>query len=461
MLNSEEFLSTLNFLRQNVAQESCGVKDLVYYQLKWELKQKIGPKFNENLQRCTTCDKPLILEYFTRAVALLHAEISNFFNICEISNSRSNEQQRNYLDRSDILQFMNAVLFHRIDPIVFDVVKTVYKRTFSSYYQLQLRGTTDVASVSGDFSDQCYACEKSKIKCICWSMVEKFRQCNAQLLELDLLDRLAGDIVVQIAQSTIKEQVKTVCDSIYDVQHLVLLSRTLDLLKWLSTSILPWLAEVYCLNENSSKLDTQLQIPKQSVRQHSFDYQSRRLFYYLHDIYANYLIDRLFPIIIDFPETLPVVEDLKACMERVDLRQNLTLVVRRSLEKRLLHPGVNTADILTAYIQTVKTLRSIDPSGVLMDNVCAPIRQYLRSRCDTVRCIVSFITESRGLIDIGNPEIIRNNPEPKNESDSDDEDDVVEDWRKWNPEPWGVDVSCEHFFVDSLLKPWGLVALYI
>lgn len=43
-----------------------------------------------------------------------------------------------------------------------------------------------------------------------------------------------------------------------------------------------------------------------------------------------------------------------------------------------LFAGVNTSDILSAYIQTVYSLRLLDPSGVLMENVCQPVRQYLR-----------------------------------------------------------------------------------
>ncbi len=40
--------------------------------------------------------------------------------------------------------------------------------------------------------------------------------------------------------------------------------------------------------------------------------------------------------------------------------------------------GVNTNDILTAYINAIKALRVLDPSGVLLDLVCEPVRKYLR-----------------------------------------------------------------------------------
>jgi hypothetical protein len=36
--------------------------------------------------------------------------------------------------------------------------------------------------------------------------------------------------------------------------------------------------------------------------------------------------------------------------------------------------------------------RIIDGSGVLLERVCHPIREYLRDRDDTVRCIVNGLT---------------------------------------------------------------------
>ena len=40
--------------------------------------------------------------------------------------------------------------------------------------------------------------------------------------------------------------------------------------------------------------------------------------------------------------------------------------------------GVNTGDILTAYISAIRALRVLDPSGVLLELVCEPVRKYLR-----------------------------------------------------------------------------------
>lgn len=47
-------------------------------------------------------------------------------------------------------------------------------------------------------------------------------------------------------------------------------------------------------------------------------------------------------------------------------------------ERRLLHPGANTSDILTQYVSAIRALHVLDPAGVILEHVCTPVRQYLR-----------------------------------------------------------------------------------
>ena len=53
----------------------------------------------------------------------------------------------------------------------------------------------------------------------------------------------------------------------------------------------------------------------------------------------------------------PALEDLRECLQKTDLRQYLTASLRSVLQKKLLHLGVSTTDILTAYISAIKSLR--------------------------------------------------------------------------------------------------------
>jgi anaphase-promoting complex subunit 2 len=96
--------------------------------------------------------------------------------------------------------------------------------------------------------------------------------------------------------------------------------------------------------------------------------------------------------------------------------------------KRLLHPGAETKDVLTQYISTIRSLRILDPPGVLLHKVAEPIRKHLRTRPDTIKCIVAALVEGEELQD-------------ENESAgliSQSNDETVEDFLdpKWEPEPF-------------------------
>lgn len=109
--------------------------------------------------------------------------------------------------------------------------------------------------------------------------------------------------------------------------------------------------------------------------------------------YAHIRIKRLFDIVIDFPDSKSAIEDLKVCLSKTNLRSNVIKSLKQSIEQRLLHPGVNTSDILTAYVSAIKALMCLDPTGVMMENICEPLKKYLRNRDDTVKCIVRNLTE--------------------------------------------------------------------
>ena len=102
----------------------------------------------------------------------------------------------------------------------------------------------------------------------------------------------------------------------------------------------------------------------------------------------------MFDIIVEYPESEAALEDLKYCIEKcTGYRQKVIRELRSSFQVRLLHPGVATNDILTAYIQAIKALRVLDPSGVILQLVCDSVKKYLKKREDTVRCIITALTD--------------------------------------------------------------------
>uniref|UniRef100_A0A8C8EQC8 Anaphase-promoting complex subunit 2 n=1 Tax=Oncorhynchus tshawytscha TaxID=74940 RepID=A0A8C8EQC8_ONCTS len=149
-------------------------------------------------------------------------------------------------------------------------------------------------------------------------------------------------------------------------------------------------------------------------------------------IYVNMRIEELFSIIRDFPESKPAIDDLKFCLERTNQRQQLLTSLKTAFDTRLLHPGVHTSDIITVYISAIKALRELDPSMVILQVACQPIRKYLRTREDTVRQIVASLTgDAEGCSDLAN-ELSRADPVTLETQDSEDEG---SDPEEWTPDP--------------------------
>ena len=48
--------------------------------------------------------------------------------------------------------------------------------------------------------------------------------------------------------------------------------------------------------------------------------------------------------------------------------------------------------VFCILIYLSQALRLLDPSGVVLEKVCSPVREYLHNRNDTVRCIVASLT---------------------------------------------------------------------
>jgi anaphase-promoting complex subunit 2 len=119
----------------------------------------------------------------------------------------------------------------------------------------------------------------------------------------------------------------------------------------------------------------------------------KQLAHFMYTHYAHVRIRRLFDIIIDFPDSRNSIDDLKLCLAKTNLRTHVIKSLTSSIEQRLLHPGVGTSDILTAYVAAIKALLCLDSTGVMMENICEPLRKYLRNRDDTVKCIVSNLTD--------------------------------------------------------------------
>ncbi|KAI3418323.1 uncharacterized protein J3R85_013803 [Psidium guajava] len=121
-----------------------------------------------------------------------------------------------------------------------------------------------------------------------------------------------------------------------------------------------------------------------------------RLEYFAYETLQDLRIAKLFEIIVDYPDSSPAIEDLRQCLEYTGQHSKLVKSFISALRYRLLTAGASTNDILHQYVSTIKALRTIDPAGIFLEAVGEPIREYLRGRKDTIKCIVTMLTDGSG-----------------------------------------------------------------
>jgi anaphase-promoting complex subunit 2 len=121
------------------------------------------------------------------------------------------------------------------------------------------------------------------------------------------------------------------------------------------------------------------------------------LIYIALDVYLKYRSKSLFEMIADYPDSLQSIEELKYILHKTNNISYIGKNFRIILQKRLLHIGASTSQILEYYILLIKILRFLDnnqSSDILLYYITKPIRNYLLTRHDTIKCIITSILTS-------------------------------------------------------------------
>ncbi|OQV25187.1 Anaphase-promoting complex subunit 2 [Hypsibius exemplaris] len=189
----------------------------------------------------------------------------------------------------------------------------------------------------------------------------------------------------------------------------------------------------------------------------------QRLIDYTKKEYIEGVVDGFFDLLLQWPRSRQNFIELKHLMDQSsqDVVQAVIISLQRQFYSRLLRPGLNTQDILAVYTAAIRALRIIDPSRVIQDLVCEPVRFYLRSRPDTVRCIMSHITHISPIRDTGDN---RRNSLPALDAMIEEEEAAIaltmlnpknstsdidmENWRTWQPDPVYVELLPSHKRTD-------------
>ncbi|XP_078498278.1 anaphase-promoting complex subunit 2 isoform X1 [Lissotriton helveticus] len=330
--------------------------------------------------------------------------------------------------REKVYTMLKAILFFSATKTFQDMIQQFYSRSFKIYMRRRKRAddmdesdnSINENEQGSDTEDRdaedsrCAGCSSSKEECWCQMAMEQFQQLNEILHRLNLLERVSSDAVTIILHKMIEERMEKKCRGEYERSFLC------EFQEWIE-KVIGWLSKVF-LQDKTGAPST----PESSSTLRRWRCHVQRFFY---RIYASMRIEELFSIVRDFPDSKPAIEDLKYCLERTNQRQQLLTSLKTALETRLLHPGVNTSDIITLYISAIKALRELDPSMVILEVACEPIRKYLRTRDDTVRQIVAGLTgDTEGSTDLAN-ELSKADPVTlENGQDSDNEISEPEDW---------------------------------
>jgi len=395
---------------------------------------------------------------FCRAVKHLHANIQSLTvpGLSELGRLRQHCSltNRSVYGQTDLKSLFKVLLAGSLLSQLPDgwenLVTKFYTQAFTVFCSResacgQPRGDQSIDHEdSSEWSDlTCPGCgqqtdQTTDIQCLCQSIVDDFQDVIRKLGDLGLVSRLSDHVVSEIVRTRICSHVEETCRGSFDCSYIASLEN------WLDRVVVAWLRS------------------HPGQRQRALDKRDK-LRGVLYQTYTKARIEQLFNIIIEFPDSQPALEDLRDCLQtQPELRSHLTSSLRQVLDAKLLHPGVATADILTAYIHAIRALRVLDGSGVILDLVCENVRRYLKTREDTVRSIVQALMDEATEL---SEEITKSCGLQLDQSFQDDSE-LLEDWQDWQPDPVDADPNKNHGrkpadIISMLVNIYGSKELFV
>lgn len=200
------------------------------------------------------------------------------------------------------------------------------------------------------------------------------------------LNDVYGNVIVQALIMYIESHASKMLHNSYDTMY----SR--ELKTWLEVTIFPLVYVLYSFDETESN---------EYVR--NIENTNRTLLNYLYSAIARVRTNELFEIIAEYPDSIEAIRELRD-MSHLSFSTSTSAFLnsfdqtfvgkqfRKTLCRRLLHPGASTSQILDMYVSMIRALRVLDSSDLLLNYVAAPVRVYLKNRRDTVQCIVSSLS---------------------------------------------------------------------
>jgi anaphase-promoting complex subunit 2 len=405
------------------------LQSLVIPKIEEHMRIMIAPKFWSKFINVSEDDEKQGFQNFTNSVNELYTDSSQLLPMLkklELAGSCKKEycmySQINILDYFKLI--IRGTLLSQIPLYHTIIIEHFYKTAFNVFCNIEASSTAD--DLHNNSTILCEGCKQKQSNCQCQIIVDVFHETNKKLIELGLLERLVGSILTSLIHIRIESHVRHVCNRTFDSSQLEPLEC------WLETVVMNWLVRIYSGGSSRSmSLDYKVRNAINTFKQ--------KLSYFLYETYTRVRIDQLFNIVIEYPDSRAAIDDLRICLERTDLRKYLIRSLQEALKTRLLHPGVSTPDILTAYIAAIKALRQLDPTGMLLETITEPIKVYLRRREDTVRCVVSGLLDESSTSDLAD-ELAKGGESIQLDIDGGiSPQEGKEDWENWQPDPVDAD----------------------
>lgn len=259
-----------------------------------------------------------------------------------------------------------------------------------------------------------------------------FRGVCATLSRLSLLRDLEP-VYSDLVLDTVRDHIRSQCSGSFEEEELLE-----KMVSWAKDVAAPWIGEM---------IGASLAPPGPeglALKREHAQWKNRIVFHTARE-FAELRISEIFNMVVDFPNSLPALTDLRRAMGHVEAVPLLVQTLNNEIHRRLLHQGAQTKDILQWYINAIKAMRCLDPRGLVLARCGKGIRRYLRSREDTVRCIITAI-----LDDVEGETFVAAEGASQMAMDEDEEeggmgpnDEVVTDWAdpNWAPAPMEADTA--------------------
>eukprot|EP00026_Physarum_polycephalum_P002809 Phypoly_transcript_02817.p1 GENE.Phypoly_transcript_02817~~Phypoly_transcript_02817.p1 ORF type:complete len:818 (+),score=124.80 Phypoly_transcript_02817:172-2625(+) len=359
---------------------------------------------NEKLNKAVAEIYDSVVMFEAIRLHLLSEFQKSHLKLQQYGNNKTDNFAKNFLLPSELLRV--ALFTKETNRSMFDQILFLFFLrhfvNFNNKQKLQLGPDSDDED---DNNDHCDGNQDSLEEILGY----QFSELCAKLHHLDLLV-ISEEIFTEILFDQISRYITAHCKGIYNK------SLMLKIQHWANVVLFGWLKLVICLDNPIAHQDKD----KNEKNFQMFQQWKTRLEFNIYETFANLRIREIFSLIVDFPESMPCLQDLHLCLTKTSQHKHLVAALKKSNVLRLLHPGANTSDIISQYISTIKAMKLIDPSGVILDEVGDPIRNYLRQREDTIRCIVtSFTTDD----EVQHTELFEEFRRGKNRLDKNDDDD--------------------------------------